>query len=365
MTEKSYDIVFSFDTTGSMSACIKEVRKNVKSTIEKLFNDIKNIRIGLVAHGDYCDKDSSYLMKHIDLTTDQNKLIDFVQNVSDTKGGDYPEAYEYVLHKIQDLSWNSNAGRSLVMIGDAYPHEVNDNPDKLDWRKEVDEINNMGINIYSVQALYSGARQSYTFYKQMASKTNGYHLFLDQFNYITIMMVALCLKQGGDEDVIKYEQELKISLGGMSKSMRNMFDILLKRKKDDETDDHITNYNEHDDKLLACPPAKYQLMDIIGNTSIKDYVLANGLTFKVGKGYYEFIKPETISEKKEIVLMKKSTGELYEGKKARKIAGFKDNQKYKPSDLEEYNVFIQSTSANRKLIGGTRFLYEAADWKRI
>jgi hypothetical protein len=25
----------------------------------------------------------------------------------------------------------------------------------------------------------------------------------------------------------------------------------------------------------------------------------------------------------------------------------------------DYDVFIQSTSANRKLIGGTRFLYEA------
>jgi hypothetical protein len=34
----------------------------------------------------------------------------------------------------------------------------------------------------------------------------------------------------------------------------------------------------------------------------------------------------------------------------------------KPSNLEKYVVFVQSTSANRKLMGGTRFLYEVQDW---
>jgi len=36
----------------------------------------------------------------------------------------------------------------------------------------------------------------------------------------------------------------------------------------------------------------------------------------------------------------------------------------KPSNLEKYIVFVQSTSANRKLIGSTRFLYEVEDWDR-
>jgi hypothetical protein len=36
----------------------------------------------------------------------------------------------------------------------------------------------------------------------------------------------------------------------------------------------------------------------------------------------------------------------------------------KPSNLEKHVVFVQSTSANRKLIGGTRFLYEVEDWER-
>jgi len=36
----------------------------------------------------------------------------------------------------------------------------------------------------------------------------------------------------------------------------------------------------------------------------------------------------------------------------------------KPSSLEKYVVFVQSTSANRKLIGNTRFLYEVQDWDK-
>ncbi|MBD2139214.1 hypothetical protein H6F32_16925 [Anabaena sp. FACHB-1237] len=36
----------------------------------------------------------------------------------------------------------------------------------------------------------------------------------------------------------------------------------------------------------------------------------------------------------------------------------------KPSNLEKYAVFVQSTSANRKLMANTRFLYEVEDWHK-
>ena len=34
----------------------------------------------------------------------------------------------------------------------------------------------------------------------------------------------------------------------------------------------------------------------------------------------------------------------------------------KPTSLDKYVVFVQSTSVNRKLIGKTKFLYEVDDW---
>jgi len=59
--------------------------------------------------------------------------------------------------------------------------------------------------------------------------------------------------------------------------------------------------------------------------------------------------------------MDKVTKELYEGDVARIIAGIGSNEekaKIKPGKLEKYRMFVQSTSANRKLIGGHGFLYE-------
>jgi hypothetical protein len=111
--------------------------------------------------------------------------------------------------------------------------------------------------------------------------------------------------------------------------------------------------------------AKYQVLDVDEDTSIKNFVESKGLRFKTGKGYYEFTKTESIGPNKDVVLMKRDTGELYEGKEARKIIGLSDeNKKYKPSEFRDYRVFIQSTSYNRKLISGTGFLYEAEDFGR-
>ena len=87
------------------------------------------------------------------------------------------------------------------------------------------------------------------------------------------------------------------------------------------------------------------------------------LTFKVGKGFYEFTKPEIISDTKEFILMDRKTGELFEGDKTREIAGIAYSEKrIKPSDIPNYRVFIQSSSYNRILIENTGFLYEVENF---
>jgi len=59
------EIVFSFDTTGSMAPCLGKVREKVSETVQRLLKDIKNIRIGVIAHGDYCDDVNTYAIKKI------------------------------------------------------------------------------------------------------------------------------------------------------------------------------------------------------------------------------------------------------------------------------------------------------------
>ena len=44
--EEGIDLCFSFDTTGSMYACLEKVRQNISSTCTKLLADIPKLRIG-------------------------------------------------------------------------------------------------------------------------------------------------------------------------------------------------------------------------------------------------------------------------------------------------------------------------------
>lgn len=352
MTTNNIEVVFSFDTTGSMYPCLTQVRRKIQNTVNRLFAEIPGIRIGIIAHGDYCDAASSYVTKHLDLTSNSPAICNFIQNVEATGGGDAPECYELVLHEAQSLSWTRQATKVFVLIGDDLPHSPNSNPKKLNWRTELDKLANMEIPVYGVQAL--NRAHATPFYTELAHKSGGFHLSLDQFAYITDMVLAICYKQASEEKLLDYQAEI-ISDRRMNRSLDKMFNTMLKR----EGSSYFTTTD-----LRAVSPGRFQVLEIDKDIAIRAFVLENGLNFKKGRGFYEFTKSETIQAYKEIILMDRETGDLFEGEKAREILGIPEgaNVRIKPNNLEKYIVFVQSTSVNRKLMGNTRFLYEVEDW---
>ncbi|NIQ15358.1 MAG: hypothetical protein GTO02_13480, partial [Candidatus Dadabacteria bacterium] len=100
---KATEIAFCFDTTGSMSPCIANVRKHIEKTCEELFKEVDGLKVGFISHGDYCDGDNCYNI--LELTSDQNKIYDFIRNTPDTFGGDQPECYELALNIAKKLGW--------------------------------------------------------------------------------------------------------------------------------------------------------------------------------------------------------------------------------------------------------------------
>ena len=92
----------------------------------------------------------------------------------------------------------------------------------------------------------------------------------------------------------------------------------------------------------------------------------NGATFKVGRGFYQWTKNEEVQKRKEIVLQDRATGEFFSGDRARQLAGLPIGARTmaRPPAMERWVAYVQSTSANRKLMGGTTFLYEIEDWDR-
>jgi hypothetical protein len=64
----------SFDTTGSMASCIEEVREKVGHLVTRMFGKVPNLRVGIIAHGDYCDAGHTYVTKMLDLTNNASRI---------------------------------------------------------------------------------------------------------------------------------------------------------------------------------------------------------------------------------------------------------------------------------------------------
>ena len=100
------DLLVSFDTTGSMYPVLAQVRREVEQFVKTMFNDFTDLRLGVIAHGDYCDKDNPYTIRVMDFTRDEKHLCEFIRETKPTYGGDADECYELVLHTAHnDLQW--------------------------------------------------------------------------------------------------------------------------------------------------------------------------------------------------------------------------------------------------------------------
>ena len=345
------NIVISFDTTGSMYPCLSEVRRKVADTVQRLFKEIPKLRIGVIAHGDYCDRFTSYVTKHLQLTDDPNQVINFVKTVSPTGGGDAPECYELVLREArQMMKWQAGAKKVLVMIGDDVPHPAAHTPDRIDWRKELSDLTEDGILVHGVQCL--NRYHASDFWKTLPRESGGAYLSLNQFHEATELLIAVAYQQQGAEYLQRYEEEV-VKEKKMTRSMAGIFDALSKR------DPKTGRFRKTDARAVA--PGRFQTIAVDYDTPIKDLVTSNGLVFEKGRGFYEFTKKETIQHHKEVIILNNETGDMYEGEAAREVLGLPAGTiDIKPDyDRVKYKVFVQSTSVNRKLIAGTTFLYEA------
>lgn len=172
------DLVIAFDTTGSMGSFINAVKTHVRNLIPNAFKENPNLKISIVAFGDYCDMQDQHrgvfgkAYQVIGLTDNESDLINFVQNAQNTGGGDSDEFYELVIKKItEETQWREGSSRSILLIGDADPHRsgygYNGRTYHIDWRKEVQEAHNLGIKIDTLSI--AGKR----FYKEVAEMTGG------------------------------------------------------------------------------------------------------------------------------------------------------------------------------------------------
>ena len=125
------DIVFAFDTTGSMDGVIQTAQDRAVEIMTNLQNLISDVRFGLVDFRDYpvdpygLSTDWPYrlrqpLINHVPYV--QMKI----EELEGDGGVDGPEAYSRALYEAyadEHVDWRPEARRFIIMFGDSVPHD--------------------------------------------------------------------------------------------------------------------------------------------------------------------------------------------------------------------------------------------------
>ncbi|WP_186779261.1 vWA domain-containing protein [Streptomyces salinarius] len=109
--------------------------------------------------------------------------------------------------------------------------------------------------------------------------------------------------------------------------------------------------------LTPVESSKYQLIDVTRDVAIREWVVESGHTYRTGGAFYQLSKSEKVQPKKQISVLEKKTDKIYTGPEARALLGLPDVEvRVKPDHNDDFTIFVQSTSVNRKLVANTRLL---------
>ena len=114
----------------------------------------------------------------------------------------------------------------------------------------------------------------------------------------------------------------------------------LRKKSSDVTSQFIKKTVEFETRIDSFCEAKFGGIYIPG----------------AGRAFYQLMKKEKIQANKEVLLLDKTTKHLYDN--GRELLGLPDFEvKVEPGNHANYDIFVQSTSPNRKLVRGTTVYY--------
>jgi len=147
------DVVFVFDSTGSMGGILLEVKTRIRQFMSVVRYLVPDTRLGLVTYRDHRkheNEDYQYTVKYIPLTQcdadGREKLQRFLRGTEAYGGGDIPEAvHEGLLKAIHRAGWRTDAKKIIIVFGDAPPRPENDGLNKIcklaaDWHKNTGGI---------------------------------------------------------------------------------------------------------------------------------------------------------------------------------------------------------------------------------
>jgi Mg-chelatase subunit ChlD len=115
------DLVITFDSTGSMTGEINQVKRQIHRIGRTLMEMIPQTRISICT---YRDQGDDYVVKGLPLTRNLDQVQLFLNEITAGGGGDEPEAVDQGLRwSIEQNQFLPNARKVILLFGDAPPHE--------------------------------------------------------------------------------------------------------------------------------------------------------------------------------------------------------------------------------------------------
>lgn len=172
------DLVFTIDTTGSMTDQIEKLKDTVADItdqVQQLDNSPK-IRYGMVV---YRDKGDQYLTRVYDFTESLKEFQRDLDQVEANGGGDYEEDVHTALKdSIENLSWSKdkNTVKINFLIADAPPHE--DYQQQYDFYQAANRALSKGIKIYPLASSGLDNTRGEMIFRHLALVTNAQYVFI-------------------------------------------------------------------------------------------------------------------------------------------------------------------------------------------
>jgi uncharacterized protein YegL len=177
--DKTLEMVFVLDTTGSMGGLIDGAKQRIWGIVNEVMQTPAkpNVRVGLVA---YRDNGDQYVTQVLPLTNDLDKVYTTLMEYRADGGGDGPENVRRGLADgVRKAGWSKPTGNTaqiVFLVGDAPPHD--DYPQEPDTLTTTAEAVKAGMVVNTIQC--GADPQTQAVWQQIARRGEGQYFAIAQ-----------------------------------------------------------------------------------------------------------------------------------------------------------------------------------------
>ncbi|MFO1077264.1 MAG: FHA domain-containing protein [Planctomycetota bacterium] len=198
LRKSGLEIVFVFDSTGSMGMTIKDTKDTIADMLDVLRALVPDATVGLVTYRDR-GRNESYVVRQMPLGRDYWHAANFVQDVQADGGGDRPEAVRDGLRAAFGQNWAPGSKRVVILAGDAPAHD-------REWQRLLREVKDFAAGGNSfVHTLVTSPRDAgvdtHEQFEQIAKAGGGECLDLEQSDHVMQRVLALAFGRQFDGDL--------------------------------------------------------------------------------------------------------------------------------------------------------------------